>query len=90
MANIAHGSMHDLEVFETKTERAPGLVVVAGAILVFVVSAVAFALGQAGVGIAVVSCGMLIFGAGLAWLAEERRRVREVERELLCDRRRFG
>jgi Flp pilus assembly protein TadB len=86
MVNIAHGSMHDLEVFETKTERAPGLVVVAGAVLVFVVSAVAFALGQAGVGIAVVSCGMLIFGAGLAWLAEERRRVREVERELLCSR----
>jgi protein-S-isoprenylcysteine O-methyltransferase Ste14 len=86
MVNIAHGSTHDLEVFETKTERAPGLVVVAGAVLVFVVSAVTFALGQAGVGIAVVSCGMLIFGAGLAWLAEERRRVREVERELLCNR----
>ena len=59
---------------------------VAGAVLVFVVSAVTFALGQADVGIAVVSCGMLVFGAGLAWLAEERRRVREVERELLGDR----
>jgi hypothetical protein len=90
MVDIAHDSTHDLEVFETKAERVPGLVVVAGAVLVFVVSALTFALGHAGAGIAVVSCGMLVFGAGLAWLAEERRRVREVERELLCNRRRFG
>ncbi|OBK10398.1 hypothetical protein [Mycobacterium asiaticum] len=74
--------MHELMEFETRTERAPGLVVIVGAVLAFVVSAVTFALGHAGAGVAVAAGGMLVFGAGLAWLAEERRRVRQAEREL--------
>ncbi|WP_081287354.1 hypothetical protein [Mycobacterium asiaticum] len=75
---------YELAEFETKAERTPGLVVIAGAVLAFVVSAVTFALGHAGAGIAAASIGMLVFGGGLAWLAEERRRVRQVERDLRC------
>nr|WP_253849328.1 LapA family protein [Mycobacterium asiaticum] len=60
------------------------MVVIAGAVLAFVVSAVTFALGHVGAGIAAASIGMLVFGGGLAWLAEERRRVRQAERDLRC------
>jgi hypothetical protein len=76
-------SVHDLAVFEEKAERGPGLVVVAGAVLAFVVSVATFALGQVGVGVGAASVGLLVFGAGLSWLGMERRRVRDVERELL-------
>ncbi|UGT94314.1 LapA family protein [Mycobacterium ostraviense] len=61
--------------------HAPGLVVVAGAVLAFVVSIANFALGQVGLGLAAAIGGLLSFGAGLAWLAMERRRVREAERQ---------
>jgi hypothetical protein len=88
MAGIAHNpvgpqpqlSRHDLAGYERNAERAPGLVVIGGALLAFVVSAAMFALGQVGAGIAAASGGMLVFGAGLAWLSEQRRRVREAER----------
>ncbi|WP_155769955.1 LapA family protein [Mycobacterium asiaticum] len=79
---MTNDSTHDLAQFETKAERTPGLVVIAGAVMALVVSAATFALGHAGAGIAAASIGMLVFGGGLAWLAEERRRVRQVERDL--------
>lgn len=78
------GSMADLDDFETKVEWVPCLVVVLGTVLAFTVSAVSFTLGRAGVGVAAASAGMLVFSAGLAWLAEERRRVRQAEREFLA------
>jgi hypothetical protein len=40
-----------------------------------------FAFGQVGFGVAAVSIGLLVFGAGLSWLAMERRRIRQAERE---------
>jgi hypothetical protein len=64
-------------------ERGPGLVMVTGAVVAFVVAVATFALGQVGVGITVASAALLVFGAGLSWLGMERRRVRDVERELL-------
>ena len=63
----------------------PGFVVVAAAAVVFVVGVTNFALGQVGLGVAAVSVGLLVFGAGLSWLAMERRRVRQAEREWLID-----
>ncbi len=85
MAEIAHvpRAAGELEDFEHAAERTPVLVVIAGAMLAFVVSVAAFAFGQVGVGISVASGGMLVFGAGLSWLGMERRRVREAEREVL-------
>lgn len=68
-------------------ERLPGLVVVVGAALVFVVCVANFAFGQVTVGIATAIGGMLVFGAGLAWLSMERRRVRQAEREWSLDHR---
>ncbi|MCV7004935.1 hypothetical protein BHQ23_22325 [Mycobacterium gordonae] len=73
----------ELGEFEDAAERRPVLMVMAGAVLAFVVSVAAFAFGQAGVGVSVSSGGMLVFGAGLSWLSMERRRVREAEREAL-------
>lgn len=78
---MTNDSTHDLADFETRAERTPGLVVIVGAVLAFVVSAFTFALGHAGAGITAASIGLLVFGGGLAWLAEERRRVRQVERD---------
>lgn len=85
MTDIAHDPrrLRELAAFEERAERTPELVVMAGAVLAFIVSVVAFALGQVGMGIAVASVGMLLFGAGLSWLGMERRRVRDVEREVL-------
>lgn len=88
MADIVHNpGRNELADFEdnleNNVERTPELVVMAGAVLAFVVSVAAFALGQANVGIAVASGGMLVFGAGLSWLAMERRRVRDAERDVL-------
>lgn len=87
MADIAHQRLGpgELEEFEKKAERTPELVVMAGAVLAFVISVAMFALGQAGGGIAAASAGMLIFGAGLSWLAMERRRVRDAERDVVFD-----
>lgn len=93
MSDIARNSvgrqpqdaMRALDDFEDNVERAPGLVVMAGALLAFVVSVATFALGMVGAGIAAASIGMLILSAGLSWLSMERRRVRDAEREM-----RFG
>lgn len=76
--SLAHDPERDLE----DVERAPGLVVMAGALLAFVVSVATFAVGKVGAGIAAASGGMLILSAGLCWLAMERRRVRDAEREV--------
>ncbi|MHA7653155.1 LapA family protein [Mycobacterium sp. ML4] len=85
MAEIAHPprAVGELDDFENAAERTPVLVVMAGAILAFVVSLAAFAFGQVGLGVSLASAGMLVFGAGLSWLGMERRRVRAAERELL-------
>ena len=64
----------------------PGLVVVAAAALAFAVCVTNFALGQARAGVAAAIISMLAFGAGLAWLAMDRRRIREAERDGLTDR----
>jgi hypothetical protein len=71
-------SIHDVE-------KIPRIVVIAAAALVFVVGLTNFALGQVGLGVAAVSVGLLVFGAGLSWLAMERRRIRQAEREWLID-----
>ncbi|VBA58174.1 hypothetical protein LAUMK41_02817 [Mycobacterium attenuatum] len=78
---------HDPAGCSNDAERAPGLVVIAGAALAFVVSIANFAFGQIGLGLAAAIGGLLSFGAGLAWLAMERRRVREAERHRRFDRR---
>ncbi|OBK31534.1 hypothetical protein A5634_13125 [Mycobacterium asiaticum] len=75
----------DLLELEKRAERTPEVVVIVGAVLAFVISVAAFALGQAGAGIVAGSVGMLVFGAGLSWLGMERRRVRDAERDV-----RFG
>ena len=61
--------------------RRHGLVVVAAVGLAFVVCLVNFALGHAAAGVAAVIAGLLIFGAGMAWLAMDGRRVRQAERD---------
>jgi hypothetical protein len=66
-------------------EMVPRIVAVAAAAVVFVVGITNFALGQVGLGVAAVSVGLLVFGAGLSWLAMERRRIRQAEREWLID-----
>ena len=62
-------------------ERAPMLVVVASAVLAFVVCPANFAAGQVGAGIAAFIAGLLASGVGLDWLAMERRRVRQADRD---------
>lgn len=59
----------------------PGLVVVAAAVLAFAVCVANFALGEADAGVAAAIVGLLAFGGGLAWLAMDRRRIRDAERE---------
>lgn len=83
MAEIAHmpRAARELDDFEEAAERTPVFVVLAGAVLAFVVSLAAFAFGQVGIGISVASGGLLVIGAGLSWLSMERRRVRDAERE---------
>ncbi|GFG96062.1 LapA family protein [Mycobacterium timonense] len=61
--------------------RTPGLLVVGAAALAFVACVANFALGQAGAGVAAAIVAMLAFGAGLAWLAMDRRRIREAQRK---------
>lgn len=53
--------------------------------LAFVVCVTNFVLGQADTGVAAAIVGLLAFGAGLAWLAMDRRRIRESEREWPMD-----
>ncbi|MGZ4526905.1 MAG: LapA family protein [Mycobacterium sp.] len=47
----------------------------------FVVCVATFALGDAGAGVAAAIVAVLAFGAGLDWLAMDRRRIRQAERE---------
>jgi hypothetical protein len=68
-------------------ERIPRMVAVGAAVAVFVVGLTNFAFGQVGLGVAAVSIGLLVFGAGLSWLAMERRRIRQAEREWLTEHR---
>jgi Na+-driven multidrug efflux pump len=65
--------------------RTHGLVVVAAVVLTFVVCLANFALGHIGAGVAAVIAGLLVFGAGLAWLAMDRRRIRQAERDWLIN-----
>ena len=64
----------------TGSGGSPGLVVVGAAVLAFVVCVTNFALGQAHAGVAAAIVGLLAFGAGLSWLAMDRRRIRDAER----------
>ncbi|WP_246133241.1 LapA family protein [Mycobacterium helveticum] len=64
-------------------QRTPGHVVVAVAALVLLVGIANFALGHARAGVYAASIGLLAFGAGLAWLAMDRRRIRQAERDWL-------
>jgi hypothetical protein len=61
-------------------ERSPALVVVAAAVLAFVVCVTNFALGNAQAGVAAAILGLSAFGAGLSWLGMDRRRIRDAER----------
>ena len=61
--------------------RAPGLLVVGAAVVAFAVCVTNFALGQAKAGVTSAIVALLAFGAGLSWLAMDRRRVRQAERE---------
>jgi hypothetical protein len=66
---------------EGSKERSPGLAVLALAVIAFVVCVTNFALGSAGAGVGAAIIGLLAFGAGLAWLAMDGRRIRDAERE---------
>jgi len=68
---------------ESGTDRAPGRIVVGVAVLAFVVCVADFALGEAGPGVVAAIVALLAFGAGLSWLAMDRRRIRQAERECL-------
>lgn len=61
--------------------RTPGLLVVGAAVLALVVCVTNFALGQAGAGVTAAIVGLMALGAGLDWLAMDRRRIRQAERE---------
>ncbi|BCO35995.1 hypothetical protein [Mycobacterium heckeshornense] len=62
------------------TAKLPGLVLVGAGVVAMAICVAALAMGQVGVGIAAVVVGLLASAAGLAWLAAERRRVRDIER----------
>jgi hypothetical protein len=59
----------------------PGLSVVLAGVLAIVVCVANFALGEVTAGIAAAIVGMLAFGAGLDWIAMDRRRICQAERE---------
>jgi hypothetical protein len=61
--------------------KTPGLVLVAMALVAFVVCLASFAIRQVGVGVSAASVALLTAGAALAWLTMEARRVRHVQRE---------
>ncbi|OBK36461.1 hypothetical protein A5658_00770 [Mycobacterium sp. 1245111.1] len=63
------------------TAKMPGLVLVAIAVVAFVVCLASFAEHAVGVGIGAAIVTLLTAGAGLAWLTMEARRVREVQRD---------
>ena len=68
---------------QSDVERAPGRIVVVVAVLAFAVCVANFALGEAGAGVVAAVVALLAFGAGLSWLAMDRRRIRQAEREWL-------
>jgi hypothetical protein len=70
-----------------RLERSPRLVVVAAAAVALVVCVTNFALGKAGAGVVAAIVGLLAYGAGLAWLAMDRRQIRDAERGWHTDRR---
>lgn len=59
----------------------PGLILVGTGIFAFVIALGGFALAHVGVGIAAAVIALLAVGAGLDWLATDRRRVRQAERD---------
>lgn len=61
--------------------RAPGLLVVAAAVLALAVCIANFALGQVSAGVTAAIVGLMALGAGLDWLGMDRRRIRQAERE---------
>ncbi|WP_297774400.1 LapA family protein [Mycobacterium sp.] len=61
--------------------QTPGFVVVCAATLALAVCVANFALGQARAGVVAAIVAMLAFGAGLAWLAMDGRRVRQAQRD---------
>ena len=63
------------------TAKTSGLVLVAVAVVAFVICLVGFAVRQVGVGVGAAIVTLLAAGAALAWLAMEARRVRQVQRE---------
>lgn len=88
MAHDARGLIDDDRATRRNTnppisdgQRTPGHVVVAAAALALLVCVATFALGQARAGVYAASVGLLAFGAGLAWLAMDRRRIRQAERD---------
>ncbi len=87
MRHSTRGPEHDgttcryADESEHDSQRTPGLVVVAAAVIAFVVCITNFALGQARVGVAAAIIALLAFGAGLSWLAMDGRRIRQAERE---------
>jgi hypothetical protein len=65
----------------------PGTLLIAAGGAAFVICLVALAWAQVGVGLAAFALSLLTFGAGLASLTTEGRRLRHVERERLISRR---
>lgn len=61
--------------------RTPGLLIVGAAVLALVVCVTNFALGQVGAGVTAAIVGLMALGAGLDWLAMDRRRIRQAERD---------
>lgn len=68
------------------TAKMPGIVLLCTGVAAFAISLASFAMRQVGLGVAAVAIALLAVGAGLAWLAMERRRLRAVEREQLRHR----
>lgn len=63
------------------TAKMPGLLLVAIAVVAFVVCLASFAEHAVGVGIGAAIVMLLTAGAALAWLTMEARRVRDVQRD---------
>jgi hypothetical protein len=76
MRDISHDRGHPDHSVQDSARR-HGLVVVAAVGLAFVVCLANFALGHVGIGVGAVIAGLLSFGAGMAWLAMDSRRVRQ-------------
>jgi uncharacterized membrane protein YcjF (UPF0283 family) len=68
------------------TTKVPGLILLGAGVVAFAICLAAFAMGQAGVGVAAVVVALLSVGAGLGWLTMEGRRVRELQRQRLTHR----